>query len=153
MDELYKLNQIIQEASQREQCLETKLTALQQVVEKAKKSADESWQTYIGEERLLSRVAALESQLTQVGKNWNDEKLREEIVKLQEDSIAYQMAAKTALDRLYAEKLEAVAALTEEQRAKLAIEQESILTREQLFIAQKELQVRRSEFSTMVVFV
>lgn len=83
LDELYKLNQIIQEAAQRELCLENKLIALHQVVEKAKKSADDSWQAYVGEERLLSKVSALESQLTQAGKTMTDERLREELNKLQ----------------------------------------------------------------------
>lgn len=44
LDELYKLNQIIQEAARREQCLETKLTALKHFTEEAKKSADYTWQ-------------------------------------------------------------------------------------------------------------
>lgn len=44
LDELYKLNQIIQEATRREQCLETKLTALKHFTEEAKKSADYTWQ-------------------------------------------------------------------------------------------------------------
>lgn len=83
LDELYKLNQVLQEASQRELYLETKLNALQQVVSEARKSADESWQAYVGEERLLSRVAVLERQLMQAGKGWSDEKLKEELDKLQ----------------------------------------------------------------------
>lgn len=44
LDELYKLNQIIQEATRREQCLETKLTALQHFIEEAKKSVNYTWQ-------------------------------------------------------------------------------------------------------------
>lgn len=44
LDELYRLNQIIQEATRREQCLETKLTALKHFTEEAKKSADYTWQ-------------------------------------------------------------------------------------------------------------
>ena len=40
-------------------------------------------QAYVGEERLLSRVAALENQLVQAGKSWGDDKIREEFSKLQ----------------------------------------------------------------------
>lgn len=47
LDELYKLNQIIQEACQREQCLESKLSALQHIVEETRRSADESWQVIV----------------------------------------------------------------------------------------------------------
>lgn len=83
LDELYKLNQILQEASQREQCLESKLIALQNVVEETKRSAEESWQAYVGEERLLSRLSALETKLQQARNNWSEDKLKEEIAKLQ----------------------------------------------------------------------
>lgn len=85
LDDLYRLNHIIQEANQREQCLETKLTALQHVVEETRKSAEESWQAYVGEERLLSRVSALENQLQQANKNFGDDRLREELARLQVD--------------------------------------------------------------------
>ncbi|KAI4456537.1 centrosomal protein [Holotrichia oblita] len=122
LEELYKLNQIIQEASQREQCLETKLIALQHIVDEARRSAEESWQAYVGEERLLSRVAALENQLTQVGKNWGEDRLRGRITK-----IAF-------------ERLEAVAAAAEHQRARATAEQEAMLARDELEKAQKEIQ-------------
>lgn len=46
LDELYKLNQIIQEATRREQCLETKLTALQQFTDEVKKTTDYTWQVF-----------------------------------------------------------------------------------------------------------
>lgn len=82
LDDLYRLNQIIQEANFREQCLESKLTALQQAVEATRKSADLSWQSYVGEERLLSRVSDLEDQLQQAKKNLGEDPLREEISKL-----------------------------------------------------------------------
>lgn len=83
LDDLYRLNQLIQEANQREQCLETKLTVLQQVLDETRKSAEESWQAFVGEERLLSRISALENQLSQATKNWADDRLREELVKTQ----------------------------------------------------------------------
>lgn len=76
------MNQIIQEANQREQCLETKLSALQNVVEETKRSAEESWQVYVGEERLLSRLSELETQLQQARTNWSEDRLKEEITKL-----------------------------------------------------------------------
>ncbi|KAJ3644842.1 hypothetical protein Zmor_022543 [Zophobas morio] len=140
LDELYKLHQIIQEATQREQCLETKLTALQSVVDEARKSAEESWQAYVGEERLLSRVSALETQLQQAGKNWGEDKYREEIGKLQDDNAAYQVAAKEALEKLHAERLQALAIATEQERCRISAEQEALLVKEQLAQAQQELE-------------
>jgi pSer/pThr/pTyr-binding forkhead associated (FHA) protein len=141
LDELYKLHQIIQEATQREQCLETKLTALQSVVDEARKSAEESWQAYVGEERLLSRVSALETQLQQAGKNWGEDKYREEVTKLQEDSATYQVAAKEALEKLHAERLQALSVATEQERCRISAEQEALLAREQLSQTQQELEV------------
>ncbi|KAH0810791.1 hypothetical protein GEV33_011999 [Tenebrio molitor] len=139
-DELYKLHQIIQEATQREQCLETKLTALQSMVDEARKSAEESWQAYVGEERLLSRVSALETQLQQAGKNWGEDKYREEVTKLQEDSATYQVAAKEALEKLHAERLQALSVATEQERCRISAEQEALLAREQLSQTQQELE-------------
>lgn len=140
LDELYKLNQIIQEASQRELCLETKLTALQHVVDAARRAADEHWQAYVGEERLLSRVAALESQLTQAGKGFGEDRLRDELRQLQEDRGAYQTAAKDALMKAHTERLEAIAAAAEQERARAAAENEALLAREHWERAQQELQ-------------
>lgn len=83
LDDLYRLNQIIKEANERELCLETKLSELQHFVDETRRSAEESWQVYVGEERLLSRVSALENQLQHSNRNWGEDKLREELTKLQ----------------------------------------------------------------------
>lgn len=55
LDELYKLNQYLQDALQREQLLEQKLNTLHSLVEQARESTNLSWQAFIGEDRLLSR--------------------------------------------------------------------------------------------------
>lgn len=143
LDELYKLHQIIQDATQREQCLESKLMALQSAVDEARKSAEESWQAYVGEERLLSRISALETQLQQHGKNWGEDKFREEVSKLQGESISYQIAAKEALEKLHAERLQALSMATEQERCRISAEQEVLITREQLLQTQHELEVRK----------
>ncbi|XP_030745315.1 sarcolemmal membrane-associated protein-like isoform X2 [Sitophilus oryzae] len=140
LDDLYKLNQILQEANQREQCLESKLNALQNVVEETKKSAEESWQAYVGEERLLSRLSALETQLQQARTNWSEDRLKDEIAKLRESNEQYQEVAKETLEKAYADKLQAVALAMEQERAKISAEQDALLVREQLDQTQLELQ-------------
>ncbi|XP_072396077.1 uncharacterized protein Slmap isoform X1 [Diabrotica undecimpunctata] len=140
LDDLYRLNQIIQEANQREQCLETKLTALQQVVDDTRKSAEESWQAYVGEERLLSRVSALETQLQRANKNWGEERFREELTRLQEDHEAYQISAKEALDKLHAERLQAIALAEDQERLRISTKQEAFLAIKQFTQAQTELE-------------
>ncbi|VEN64352.1 unnamed protein product [Callosobruchus maculatus] len=140
LDDLYRLNQIIQEANQREQCLESKLSALQHVVDETRKSAEESWRAYVGEERLLSRVSALENQLQQAGKQWTEEKVKEELGKLQVENESYQVAAKEALEKLHAEKLEALAKATELERAKATAEQEARIAKEEVVQVHLELE-------------
>nr|CAH7713015.1 unnamed protein product [Callosobruchus chinensis] len=129
-----------QEANQREQCLESKLSALQHVVDETRKSAEESWRAYVGEERLLSRVSALENQLQQAGKQWTEEKVKEELGKLQADNESYQVAAKEALEKLHAEKLEALALATEQERARETAEQEARIAKEEVVQIHLELE-------------
>lgn len=140
LDDLYKLNEIIQEACQREQCLENKLNALQQLVEDTQRSSDETWQAYIGEERLLSRVATLENQLLQASKNVTDDQIRDELNKLQDEQMVYQTAAKEALLKLHKEMLDAIALATEQEQAKKTAEQEAVIAKDQLAQVQQELQ-------------
>lgn len=47
IDQLYQLNQVIQEAARREQNLENKLSNLQILVDQANKSANLAWQVNI----------------------------------------------------------------------------------------------------------
>ena len=106
--DLYQLNQYIQEALAREQLLETKLAVLQRIVGQTESASMESWKTLIDEDRLLTRVEILESQLSTYGKSMNEDKLREETKRLMEEKEIYQERTKDTLKRLVNEKLEAV---------------------------------------------
>ena len=105
--ELYQLNQYIQEALAREQLLETKLAVLQRLVGQTETASNDAWKSLIDEDRLLTRVEILESQLSTYGKSMNEDKLREEAKRLMEDKEQYQERAKETLKRLVEEKLEA----------------------------------------------
>ncbi|XP_035215099.1 sarcolemmal membrane-associated protein-like, partial [Stegodyphus dumicola] len=106
--ELYQLSQYLQEALHREQILENKLGTLQKVVANTQDESDIGWKALIEEDRLLSRIETLESQLQTCGKNVTEEKLKDDVIKLQEDKDKYQMAAKESLRKVLQEKLEAV---------------------------------------------
>lgn len=106
--DLYKLNQNIQEALQREHTLKKKIDSLQEMIAALKQSAECGWKALISEDRLLSRVEILENQLRIYSKNFSEDKLREELRKLQEDKSVYQGAAKDYLKKVLEEKLEAV---------------------------------------------
>ncbi|KAK0167370.1 hypothetical protein PV327_004777 [Microctonus hyperodae] len=104
--DLYKLSQYIEEANRRESVLNSKLLCLQKLVTYSKRAAGQSWKALIEEDRLLSRVKTVESQLIVYSKNYSEDKIRSELVKLEEEKSQYQIAAKEALHRVHQEKLE-----------------------------------------------
>ncbi|EFN80831.1 Sarcolemmal membrane-associated protein [Harpegnathos saltator] len=106
LEDLYKLNQVMQEASRREKALYSKLGYLQQLVENTRKAANQSWKALITEDRLLSWVVTVESQLAVYSKNYTEDKIRNELTKLQDEKAQYQNAAKEALQKILQEKLE-----------------------------------------------
>lgn len=63
LKELYQLNNYVQEAMQREVSLENRLRTLRECVERARAEAQTSWEMFVGEQRLLLRVHALENML------------------------------------------------------------------------------------------
>lgn len=106
LEDLYKLNQVVQEASRREKVLHSKLAYLEKLVEHTRKAADQSWKALIDEDRLLTRVKTVESQLVVYSKNYSEDKIRNELIKLEEDKSQYQIAAKEALEKVHQEKLQ-----------------------------------------------
>ncbi|XP_023238675.1 sarcolemmal membrane-associated protein-like [Centruroides sculpturatus] len=95
--DLYQLSQYLQEALHREQILENKLITLQKVMSSTQEASDNGWKALIDEDRLLSRIETLESQLQACSRNFSDDKVREEIIKLQEEKDKYQNIAKNTL--------------------------------------------------------
>lgn len=106
--DLYQLSQYLQEALHREQILENKLITLQKVMSSTQEASDNGWKALIDEDRLLSRIETLESQLQACSRNFSDDKVREEIIKLQEEKDKYQNIAKESLRKVLQEKLEAI---------------------------------------------
>jgi len=106
--DLYQLNQYIQESLAREQLLESKLVGLQRLVEETENASQLGWKALMDEDRLLTRVEILESQLTTYGKSMSEDKLREETKRLMEEKESYQNSAKDTLKKIVDDKLEAV---------------------------------------------
>lgn len=138
--DLYRLNQYIQEANQREQILETKLTSLQKMVEATKQNSALGWQAMIDEDRLLSRIDMLEKKLQYFQKGMTDDKLREEVLKLQDEKFQYQNSAKETLWKVHQERLDATHKLTAIEKALCSSEDECSFLREQLNKTQLQLQ-------------
>ncbi|XP_041979534.1 sarcolemmal membrane-associated protein isoform X2 [Aricia agestis] len=63
LEEIYQLNNFVQEAIQREAALESRLRTLRECVEKTRAEAAASWELFVGEQRLLMRVHTLEHML------------------------------------------------------------------------------------------
>ncbi|KAA8593282.1 hypothetical protein FQN60_009398 [Etheostoma spectabile] len=61
--ELFQLSQYLQEALHREQMLEQKLATLQRLLANTQEASESSWQALIDEDRLLSRLEVMGSQL------------------------------------------------------------------------------------------
>lgn len=135
--ELYRLNTFIQEAVQREQILENKLLSLQKIIDQTRKNSANVWQSMIEEDRLLSRIDILENKLQYFQKNFTDDKLRKEIIKLQDDKSVYQNSAKEALRKVYDDRNEAVMKLSTIERALCSSEDECALLRNQLLKTQQ----------------
>jgi len=122
--DLHQLNLYIQEALVREQMLENKLAMLQRLVGQTNAASDEAWKSLIDEDRLLTRVEILESQLSTYSKAMNEDRLRDETKKLMQEKEDYQETAKATLKKLVDEKLEAVNKQKELEKALSNIEDE-----------------------------
>jgi len=122
--DLYQLNQYIQEALAREQLLENKLLSLQRLIADTEGASNQGWKALMDEDRLLTRVEILESQLTTYGKNMTEDKLREETKKLMEEKESYQNTAKDTLKKIVDEKLDSCKKLKEVEQALHNLEEE-----------------------------
>lgn len=122
--DLYQLNQYIQEALAREQLLEKKLVGLQKLVGETETATNQSWKALMDEDRLLTRVEILESQLTTYGKSMTEEKLREETKRLMGEKEIYQNTAKDTLKRLTDEKLDTSKKLKDVEKSLMSLEDE-----------------------------
>ncbi|XP_045024736.1 sarcolemmal membrane-associated protein-like isoform X1 [Daphnia magna] len=115
--DLYQLNQWIQEAVIREQVLETKLGSLQRIVSATREAAEMGWTALMEEDRLLTRIESLENQLVVSSKNFHEDKLREEIRKLYDEKNIYQDVSKESLRKVLTEKMETLKKLQETERS------------------------------------
>uniref|UniRef100_A0A8D8YRV3 Sarcolemmal membrane-associated protein n=2 Tax=Cacopsylla melanoneura TaxID=428564 RepID=A0A8D8YRV3_9HEMI len=140
LEELYQLNTFIQEALQRENILENKLSKLQNIIIDLKKAADVSWTALIQEDRLLSRVEFLESQLAAYSKSFTDDKLRDEIKLLHKDKSMYENQLKEVMKKMLAEKVEVMQKCQDTERKLMNVENECSNLQEMIDINRGELE-------------
>ncbi|XP_073998916.1 sarcolemma associated protein isoform X1 [Rhodnius prolixus] len=150
VENLYELYQYLQEAIQREQLLESKLTSLQEMLNTIREATDQGWKALIAEDRLLTRVDALESQLVIYSKNFGEDKVKEELKKLQEDKNVYQNTAKEFLKKILEEKLEAVQKYQDVKRSLLNLEAQYTSLNEELTLSKIHVQELAQKLSLQI---
>nr|XP_046240894.1 sarcolemma associated protein a isoform X10 [Scatophagus argus] len=148
--ELFQLSQYLQEALHREQMLEQKLATLQRLLANTQEASESSWQALIDEDRLLSRLEVMGSQLQAYSKSQTEEGIRKELLALQEDKHNYETTAKESLRRVLQEKIEVVRKLSEVERSLSNTEDECTHLKEMSERGQEELRELANKYNASV---
>ncbi|KAM4741411.1 sarcolemma associated protein a isoform 2-T2 [Anableps anableps] len=148
--ELFQLSQYLQEALHREQMLEQKLATLQRLLTTTQEASESSWQALIDEDRLLSRLEVMGSQLQAYSKSQTEEGIRKELLALQEDKHNYETTAKESLRRVLQEKIEVVRKLSEVERSLSNTEDECTHLKEMSERGQEELRELANKYNAAV---
>ncbi|XP_034440314.1 sarcolemma associated protein a isoform X2 [Hippoglossus hippoglossus] len=148
--ELFQLSQYLQEALHREQMLEQKLATLQRLLSTTQEASESSWQALIDEDRLLSRLEVMGSQLQAYSKSQTEEGIRKELLALQEDKHNYETTAKESLRRVLQEKIEVVRKLSEVERSLSNTEDECTHLKEMSERSQEELRELANKYNAAV---
>nr|XP_020466760.1 sarcolemmal membrane-associated protein isoform X3 [Monopterus albus] len=148
--ELFQLSQYLQEALHREQMLEQKLATLQRVLVSTQEASESSWQALIDEDRLLSKLEVMGSQLQAYSKSQTEEAIRKELLALQEDKHNYETTAKESLRRVLQEKIEVVRKLSEVERSLSNTEDECTHLKEMSERSQEELRELANKYNAAV---
>ncbi|KAM4588429.1 sarcolemma associated protein a isoform 6-T6 [Odontesthes bonariensis] len=148
--ELFQLSQYLQEALHREQMLEQKLASLQRLLTNTQKASESSWQALIDEDRLLSRLEVMGSQLQAYSKSQPEEGIRKELLALQEDKHNYETRAKESLRAVLQEKIEVVLKLSEVERSLSNTEDECTHLKEMSERGQEELRELANKYNAAV---
>nr|XP_014087318.2 sarcolemmal membrane-associated protein isoform X2 [Bactrocera oleae]XP_014087325.2 sarcolemmal membrane-associated protein isoform X2 [Bactrocera oleae]XP_014087333.2 sarcolemmal membrane-associated protein isoform X2 [Bactrocera oleae]XP_014087349.2 sarcolemmal membrane-associated protein isoform X2 [Bactrocera oleae]XP_014087358.2 sarcolemmal membrane-associated protein isoform X2 [Bactrocera oleae]XP_014087368.2 sarcolemmal membrane-associated protein isoform X2 [Bactrocera oleae]XP_03 len=139
-EEMHRLNLYMQEVSQREKALKSKLFNIQNVLDATRKNSALCWQSLIAEDQLLHRINSLEKKLQIMEKNVPESVLRNEVIKLLEDKNSYQLTAKEALRKVYQERCDALQMLSKMELAYANSDGECKILRDQIMNTKQSLQ-------------
>lgn len=103
--DLYNIDAYIRDAMHREANLENKLLNLERLLSNIIGETDNSWKALITEDRLLSKIEFLESQLQYYKKDYGEDEIKQEICDLKKYKYSYQGLAKDCLKKEMEEKL------------------------------------------------
>jgi len=138
--ELWQLSQFLQDALHREQMLENKLVTLQRMIANSHTASEETFQGFIQEDKLLSRLETLENQLEIVSQDVTTEDVQSELMTFQEDRLQYESSAKETLQNILSEKIEALQKCNDLERLLSNSEDEGTYLKSVYEKSQEELQ-------------
>jgi len=107
-EDLYQLQQYLQEAMHREQMLEQKLALLQRCIDDSSEASSKGWSALIDEDKLLTRLEFLENQI-QLYKTKDENTLQSKVLSLEEEKHQLENTSKETLCQAVKEKMEAAA--------------------------------------------
>jgi len=107
-EDLYQLQQYLQEAMHREQMLEQKLALLQRCIDDSSEASNKGWSALIDEDKLLTRLEFLENQI-QLYKTKDENTLQSKVLSLEEEKHQLENTSKETLCQAVKEKMEAAA--------------------------------------------
>ncbi|XP_029429928.1 TRAF3-interacting JNK-activating modulator isoform X2 [Rhinatrema bivittatum] len=102
--EIFQLSDYLKEALQRERKLKQKLAILQELLAALVRAAEKSWKVQVNEDRLKSRVGALESQLDACSQNLGKEGVKKILMEMEEQKQKYEQEAKKSIQKILKEK-------------------------------------------------
>uniref|UniRef100_A0A5S6R0W3 FHA domain-containing protein n=1 Tax=Trichuris muris TaxID=70415 RepID=A0A5S6R0W3_TRIMR len=137
--DVYQMQLHLRESTYREQVVETKLAALGALVNSTQEATEQCWQALIDEDRLLSRIETLESQLEVLSKSYSEDSLKSELLRLTSEKANVESAAKDSLNRVMMEKMEAVQRVADVEQVLETCVEECSRLRTSCEIAQQEL--------------
>ncbi|KFD48805.1 hypothetical protein M513_10289 [Trichuris suis] len=137
--DIYQMQLHLRESTYREHVVETKLAALGALVSSTQEATEQCWQALIDEDRLLSRIETLESQLEVLSKNYSEDSLKNELLRLTSEKANMESAAKDSLNRVMMEKMEAVQRVADVEQVLETCVEECSRLRTSCEIAQQEL--------------
>uniref|UniRef100_A0A7E4UMX7 FHA domain-containing protein n=1 Tax=Panagrellus redivivus TaxID=6233 RepID=A0A7E4UMX7_PANRE len=145
-DQMYQMQQYIFEAKHRESALGNKLMVLQEALKSAKIAAEANWQAMINEDRLLSRIEVLESQLTFcLNKNLTDVELKAKVQEIFNEREKLESSTKDRLRKYIEEASEARLRHEEAEIALMNVEEQNTMLKESLSDTQRELGHHKAE--------
>jgi pSer/pThr/pTyr-binding forkhead associated (FHA) protein len=143
-EQMYQMQQYLYEAKHRETLLGQKLTVLQEALKEAHEASETNWQAMINEERLLSRIEILESQLSLLStKNLNNSDLQRKVEEFYAEKERVETYTKDVLRKSTEEASEARLRLHEVELALMNVEEKNNFIREKLQESEKELETQK----------